>query len=267
MSGHFWIRIWSQLFAELSAQELGWLVSPVGHISLLARRRAAMIGSRILFIASLFAIITPLWIIVDMLTLPWPVWLGIAVGRMFATLGFMALVIAYDRPESMAAGAPLPRGPDRDPDRVLHLQLLLPAPLRPHRPAGGDGVRLQLPALRAGGRTGDLSADAGGERGLRRRGLPRAGAGGDRALARDESAVVRGGVLAARHHRHRGHVGGTVPARIHDRPGARRHPRPPHRRLLAPFRAKNCSSCSSPSRCAPTRRCRWRSSTWTASRR
>jgi diguanylate cyclase (GGDEF)-like protein len=103
MSGHFWIRIWSQLFAELSRQELGWLVSPVNHISLLARRRAAMIGSRILFIASLFAIITPLWIIVDMLTLPWPVWLGIAVGRMFATLGFMALVIAYDRPDSMAA--------------------------------------------------------------------------------------------------------------------------------------------------------------------
>ena len=103
MSGHFWIRIWSQLFAELSRQELGWLLSPVGHISLLARRRAAMIGSRILFIASLFAIITPLWIIVDMLTLPWPVWLGIAVGRMFATLGFMALVIAYDRSDNMAA--------------------------------------------------------------------------------------------------------------------------------------------------------------------
>lgn len=102
MSGPFWIRIWSQLFAELSRQELGWLVSPIGHISLLARRRAAMMGSRILFIASLFAIITPLWIIVDILTLPWPVWLGIAVGRMFATLGFMALVIAYDSPESMA---------------------------------------------------------------------------------------------------------------------------------------------------------------------
>jgi diguanylate cyclase (GGDEF)-like protein len=102
MNGNFWLRTWSQLFAELSRQELGWLVSPAGHMSLLAVRRAAMIGSRVLLIASLFAILTPLWILVDMLTLPWPVWLGLAVGRMFATLGFMALVIAYDRPEGMA---------------------------------------------------------------------------------------------------------------------------------------------------------------------
>jgi diguanylate cyclase (GGDEF)-like protein len=100
-NGNFWLRTWSQLFAELSRQELGWLVSPAEHISLLSVRRAGMIGSRVLLIASLFAVLTPLWIIVDMLTLPWPAWLGLAVGRMFATLGFMALVIAYDRPESM----------------------------------------------------------------------------------------------------------------------------------------------------------------------
>jgi diguanylate cyclase (GGDEF)-like protein len=100
-NGNFWLRTWSQLFAELSRQELGWLVSPAEHISLLSVRRAGMIGSRVLLIASLLAVLTPLWIIVDMLTLPWPAWLGLAVGRMFATLGFMALVIAYERPESM----------------------------------------------------------------------------------------------------------------------------------------------------------------------
>jgi diguanylate cyclase (GGDEF)-like protein len=61
-----------------------------------------MISSRVLFIASLFAILTPLWIVVDILTLPWPIWLGLAVGRMFATLGFMALVVSYTRPEGMA---------------------------------------------------------------------------------------------------------------------------------------------------------------------
>lgn len=99
--GGFWYRTWSQLFAELSRQELGWLVSPAGHISLLTLRRAHMIGSRVLLIASLFAVLTPLWIIVDMLTLPWPAWAGMAVGRMFATLGFMGLVIAYDRPDNM----------------------------------------------------------------------------------------------------------------------------------------------------------------------
>jgi diguanylate cyclase (GGDEF)-like protein len=102
MAAGFWIRTWSQLFAELSRQELGWLLSPAQHISLLSMRRASMIGSRVALIAALFAVLTPLWIIVDVLTLPWPAWLGLAVGRMFATLGFMALVIAHRGAENTA---------------------------------------------------------------------------------------------------------------------------------------------------------------------
>src|SRR5512135_575358 len=102
MAAGFWIRTWSQLFAELSRQELGWLLSPAQHISLLSMRRASIIGSRVALIAALFAVLTPLWIIVDVLTLPWPAWLGLAVGRMFATLGFMALVIAHRGTENTA---------------------------------------------------------------------------------------------------------------------------------------------------------------------
>ena len=100
----FWIRSWSQLFAERSGQELRWLVSSGPHPSMVARRRAAAIGSRVVLIATLLAVITPMWIVVDMLTLPWPAWWGIGVGRLFATLGFAAVVIACNRPERPVEG-------------------------------------------------------------------------------------------------------------------------------------------------------------------
>jgi diguanylate cyclase (GGDEF)-like protein len=100
----FWIRSWSQLFAELSGAELRWLVSSVPHPPMLARRRAAAIGSRVVIIATLLAIITPMWIVVDILTLPWPAWLGFAVARLFAALGFAAVVIACNRLERPEEG-------------------------------------------------------------------------------------------------------------------------------------------------------------------
>jgi diguanylate cyclase (GGDEF)-like protein len=93
-SASSWSRVFSRLFAELSPQELSWLLLPTVHTPLLSARRAAMIGSRVLFIASLFAVLTPLWIVVDFATLPWPLWLGLAVGRVLATIGFVILVVA-----------------------------------------------------------------------------------------------------------------------------------------------------------------------------
>lgn len=97
LSAHFWTRVFSRLFVELSRQELGWLLLPTKHNSLLSMRRATMIGSRVLFIASLFAILTPIWIVVDFATLPGPLWLSLAIGRVLATLGFIVLVIACSR--------------------------------------------------------------------------------------------------------------------------------------------------------------------------
>lgn len=97
LSAHFWARVFSRLFVELSRQELSWLLLPTKHNSLLSMRRATMIGSRVLFIASLFAILTPIWIVVDFATLPWPLWIGLAMGRVLATIGFIFLVIACAR--------------------------------------------------------------------------------------------------------------------------------------------------------------------------
>ena len=102
MSNIFWLRTWSQLFAEISVQEFGWLFSPTHHIPLLSRRRAAMIGSRVLLVASLLVVLMPLWIVVDILTLPRPLWLGLAAGRLIAAVGFALLVKAHRRANSMA---------------------------------------------------------------------------------------------------------------------------------------------------------------------
>lgn len=102
LSARVWTHVFSRLFAELSPQELSWLLLPAKHTPLLSRRRATMIGSRVLFTASLFAILTPLWIVVDFLTLPRPLWISLAVGRMLATLGFIVLAIAYARPATTA---------------------------------------------------------------------------------------------------------------------------------------------------------------------
>ncbi len=95
MLNKLWVEAWSHLFVELSRQELGWLVSPRQHISLLAARRAAMILSRIRVIASLFATLTPLWIIVDLLLLPNNVWPGLALARLLATAGFAYVVLRF----------------------------------------------------------------------------------------------------------------------------------------------------------------------------
>ena len=100
LNAGFFSGVFSRLFAELSPQEMSWLLLPARHTPLLSGRRAAMIGSRVLFIAALFAILTPLWIVVDFLTLPRQLWIGLAVGRMLVTLGFVFLALACARPAS-----------------------------------------------------------------------------------------------------------------------------------------------------------------------
>ena len=173
LSARVWTRVFSRLFAELSPQELSWLLLPAKHTPLLSRRRATMIGSRVLFIASLFAILTPLWIVVDFLTLPRPLWIGLAVGRMLATIGFVVLVIAYARPASHRGGTPFPGNSVRRTTRLLPIQPFSSPPLPAHRTVRDGDVRIRFPALGTGGRSGHLPADAGRKRGRRERGSHR----------------------------------------------------------------------------------------------
>lgn len=83
---------------ELNRIELTWLVLPRRHIALLERRRSDMIVSRVRLVSGLFALLTPVWIVVDLLAFPTELWSGLAVGRVIATIAFTAVVVYFRSP-------------------------------------------------------------------------------------------------------------------------------------------------------------------------
>ena len=87
-----WVHAWSLILGELNHQELEWLARPREHISLLTARRTAIILSRVRLVALLFTVLTPLWIVVDILAFPRPVWLALAAARLAATLAFASII-------------------------------------------------------------------------------------------------------------------------------------------------------------------------------
>lgn len=90
-----WFRQWilGMLPGEVEANEIGWLLSPRLHMPLIVFRRAKMILNRVRLFASLFAVLTPLWVIVDALSLPASLWVQLAVLRLMATFAFISLVL------------------------------------------------------------------------------------------------------------------------------------------------------------------------------
>ncbi len=88
-----WRRAWSLILIEMTAEEVGWLFWPGGHLSLLSKRRAGVILTRVRLVAGLFAVLTPLWIVVDMAVFPAAVWQGLASARVIASLAFGGIVL------------------------------------------------------------------------------------------------------------------------------------------------------------------------------
>ena len=89
---------------DLKGKEWTWLLSPRGHIALLSIRRANMTISRIIIMAGVFAVLTPLWTLIDWLAFPTNIWQLLAGGRLAATLGFLFLLL-YLRGEAHPARA------------------------------------------------------------------------------------------------------------------------------------------------------------------
>jgi len=54
-----------------------------------------MIISRVRMVSGLFAVLTPLWIIVDLLVFTWPVTIMLVVGRVVTTFAFGMLAVSY----------------------------------------------------------------------------------------------------------------------------------------------------------------------------
>lgn len=85
----------ARLFGDLRPQELGWLLRPRHHPTLLARQRAKMVISRVRWVAILFAILTPLWIAIDVTVFPWPLWGKLAAARLATSAAFVLLAFTF----------------------------------------------------------------------------------------------------------------------------------------------------------------------------
>ncbi len=71
------------------------LVWPGRHSELMQRRRSELIISRARLMAGLFAVLTPLWIIVDALVFGDEIWTLLALARIAATIAFLVLIRSY----------------------------------------------------------------------------------------------------------------------------------------------------------------------------
>jgi diguanylate cyclase (GGDEF)-like protein len=85
-------RALSMIASELLPGEFPFLLTPFQHHSLLSSRRAAMIVNRVQLVAFLFAILTPLWVIVDCVFFPPSLWLYLLGLRILASAAFFAIV-------------------------------------------------------------------------------------------------------------------------------------------------------------------------------
>lgn len=89
------MRILDIILNELPRDEIGWLFSPRKHMTLLTTRRASMVISRVRLVAALFAVLTPLWIAVDMYVFPWKLAMLLGVGRLVVSAAFAGLALSY----------------------------------------------------------------------------------------------------------------------------------------------------------------------------
>jgi diguanylate cyclase (GGDEF)-like protein len=105
----------SQLPADIRGEEIAGLMRPSAHSPLLARRRAEMIISRVRLVAMIFAVLTPLWIAVDVLVFALPLSAMLPAGRLATTLCFVALAMAYSVSPYM-----------KDAYRALFIMFLIP---------------------------------------------------------------------------------------------------------------------------------------------
>jgi diguanylate cyclase (GGDEF)-like protein len=96
-----WHHAWTSVLVEMSDQEIHWLLSKRQHISLLEKRRTSMIVSRVRLVAALFALLTPLWIVVDIAAFPRDVWLPLVIARIAATVAFALITLLAIRMRSM----------------------------------------------------------------------------------------------------------------------------------------------------------------------
>lgn len=71
--------------------EYSELVFPFSHSAHIRRHRAKIIADRVGLLSLLFAIIIPIWIVIDYFAFDWPTWAILAILRIFSAVVFLAL--------------------------------------------------------------------------------------------------------------------------------------------------------------------------------
>ncbi|EZQ18278.1 MULTISPECIES: GGDEF domain-containing protein [Halopseudomonas] len=95
-------RLSSLLPAELEPHERVKLLTPLRHPLLVSRQRAHLIVDRVRLFALLFALLTPLWGIVDVLAFPNPLWGQLLALRLLVCVAFFCLLLFYRERGRMA---------------------------------------------------------------------------------------------------------------------------------------------------------------------
>ena len=88
-------RLATLLPSELKSTEFMKLVIPHRHSMLMSQRRATLIVNRVRLFAFLFAVLTPVWGIIDLMVFTYPLWLGLATFRLLACAAFACLLLFY----------------------------------------------------------------------------------------------------------------------------------------------------------------------------
>ncbi len=103
-AGIFLARLRGLMPDELNSTEFSALLVPHRHFSLLAQRRATMIVNRVRLFAFLFAVLTPLWAVIDYFAFPLPLWFALGALRFSASIAFILVVVHY-RPSGSLGNA------------------------------------------------------------------------------------------------------------------------------------------------------------------
>lgn len=89
---------------RVTVAELLDLATARDHAPAVARERGQLIAGRVRLIAALFTALTLGWIAVDAVTLAWPAWGEIAIGRAATAVGFLGLTLLPHRSPGLAVG-------------------------------------------------------------------------------------------------------------------------------------------------------------------
>ena len=95
-------RLSRLLPAEVAGSERLKLLTPFRHPLLVSRHRASLIVDRVRLFALLFAVLTPLWGVIDYLAFPFPLWAQLLGMRLLVCLAFFSLLLFYRDQEHMA---------------------------------------------------------------------------------------------------------------------------------------------------------------------